>query len=228
VITLEQLEALRAALPDDDALPASTTKAALDAHQQRRRELDRRLLAARNAMQTLAALADPDPLWAERLNAWRQTLCAELLALPPRIRDAKLLGVQRNLTLSIRVLDFGPDHALKDCEYSLGSLRIGELMREAGYEAQGADPDRNFTGVMPWFGSLKEIEHRAKDVERRRFAAQSALDDALLDDDEREKKGAEAKARRAALDALPTRKVRGDGSQFDKYPDGRIVEIEAL
>jgi len=47
----------------------------------------------------------------------------------------------------------------------------------------------------------------------------------LLDDDERAKRDAESKARRAALDALPERKTRGDGTMYDRYPDGRRVEV---
>ena len=99
----------------------------------------------------------------------------------------------------------------------MATLALGELMREAGYAPEGADPNSNFAGVMPWGGSLRDIERHAKDVTKRRDAAQATLDDALLDDDERAKRDAEAKARRAALDALPTRKVRGDGSQYDRY-----------
>jgi hypothetical protein len=223
-MTLAELEAERAAIVDDDQLPVTTTRAGLTAHQLRRNTLDQRIMQAKAAHRTLAALAEPDPLWEERLNAWRPQLCDELLALPPRIRDPKLLGLQRNLTLSIRCIDFGPD-VLSNSGYSLTTLRLGELMREAGYEAQGADPRLNFAGMMPWHGSIKEVEHRVKDVERRRAAAQAALDDALLDDDERAAREAESKARRDALNALPQRKVRGDGSQYDKYPDGRRVEV---
>jgi hypothetical protein len=214
-MTLAELEAQRAAIPDDDALPGI---------QQRRRDLDRRLRQARDATATLAELHEPDVTWEERLHAWREVLCDELLAMPPRIRDAHLLGLQRNLTLSIRCIDFVPS-LLKDTLYDVSTLRLGELMREAGYEAQGADPDRNYAGTMPWAGSLRDIEHRTKDVTKRREAAQSALDDALLDDDERAKREAESKARIAALNALPQRKTRGDGSQYDKYPDGRRVEV---
>lgn len=78
---------------------------------------------------------------------------------------------------------------------------------------------------MPWFGSLPEVERRIQQLTTQRAEAQARLDEALLDDAERERLAAEDKARRAALNAAPQRKVRGDGSQFDRYPDGRMVEV---
>ena len=42
--------------------------------------------------------------WLAHLTAWRQTLCNELLAIKSPIRDAHLLGVRRNLELSILTL----------------------------------------------------------------------------------------------------------------------------
>jgi hypothetical protein len=225
-MTLAELEAQRAAIPDDGALPASTTRDELAAIQQRRALLDHRLLQARNATATLAALPslDADAQWLAHLTAWRKTLCDELLALPPRIRDAHLLGVQQSVTLSIKCIDFGL-RVLDDSGYHLASTRLGQLMTQAGYEVAGADPDRHFAGTLPWFGHLDLVKHRIKDTERRRAAAEAALDEALLDDDVRAEREAEAKARLDALNALPQRKVRGDGSQYDKYPDGRRVEV---
>jgi hypothetical protein len=35
------------------------------------------------------------------------------------------------------------------------------------------------------------------------------------------------KVRRDAFNAAPQRKVRGDGSQYDRYPDGREVEVSS-
>jgi hypothetical protein len=225
-MTLEDLEALRAAIPDDGALPASTTSDERAAMQRRRADLDRRLMRARDATATLAALAtdDADAQWRDRLEAWRRVLCDELLALPPRIRDAPTLGVQQNVTLSIRAIDFGL-RVLENTGYGLTNLRLGELMAGDGYEHIGADPERNYAGEMPWHGCLKEVEHRINDRERRRAAAQAQLDEAFMDDDVRARRDAEADRRRAELNARPVRKTRGDGSQYDKWPDGRRVEI---
>ena len=98
-------------------------------------------------------------------------------------------------------------------------------MIDAGYQISGPDPDHHYSGELPWNSSIKEVEHRLKDVERRRAIAQSALDDALMDDDARAQRDAEAKARRDAANGQPRRKTRGDGSVYDRYPDGRVVEI---
>ncbi len=109
--------------------------------------------------------------------------------------------------------------------YDLVTLRLGQLMREAGYEPAGADADRSFSGVMPWFGSLPEVERRIANLQKQRDDAQARLDEALLDDEMRIEREAEATARREAVNALPTRKVRGDGSMYDRFPDGRVVEV---
>lgn len=98
-------------------------------------------------------------------------------------------------------------------------------MRHAGFEPAGADRDRNYSGVMPWFGSLPEVERRIAALQKQRDDAQARLDEAMLDDAERERRAVEAKARRDALNAAPQRKVRGDGSQFHRFSDGRVVDV---
>lgn len=225
-MTIEELEQRRAARKDPRDLPHTTTRAEVDTYVADTAALDRRILQAGNATATLAALgsAEDDERWRDLLIAARDTLCGELLSLKSPIRDAHTLGVQANLTLSIRIIDFGLK-VIKDSGYDLLTLKLGELMRAAGYAPQGADPDRNFSGTMPWFGSLPEVEKRIGALAARREQAQAALDDALMDDAERAERDAAAKARRDALNALPTRKTRGDGSQFDKFPDGRRVEV---
>lgn len=225
-MTIEHLQAQRAAIPEDGALPASTTRDELVALQAQRLALDRRIRQAREAMATLAALgtADADAAWRDHLTAWRAVLCDELLAIKSPIRDPKTMGKSRSLSLSIRCIDFGL-RVVEDTGYDLTTLRLGELMREAGYAVEGADPDRHYAGTMPWHGSLPEVEQRIEDLTKRRERAQAALDDALLDDDERAAQEAAAKAKRDELNARPVRKVRGDGSQYDKYPDGRRVEV---
>ena len=107
----------------------------------------------------------------------------------------------------------------------LTTLKLGALMVADGYEIVGADPARYYGGGLPWFGSLPEVQRRLEDLDRRREEAQAALDEALLDDDVRAKRDAEAAANIAALNAQPQRKMRGDGTMYDKYPDGRRVEV---
>ena len=224
--TIATLEAERAAIPEDGALPATISRDELAAILIRRVTLDRRIMAARDAEATLASLpsAEPDELWLAFLNTARAKLCDERLALPPRIRDPHMLGVQKNISHSLRCIDFGLAE-FKDSGWDLMTLRLGALMREAGYEPTAQEPARNYAGEMPWFGTVDDVEHRLKNTERRRAAALAQLDDALMDDAERERREAESKQRIAALNALPVRKTRGDGSQYDKYPDGRRVEV---
>jgi hypothetical protein len=115
--------------------------------------------------------------WVRHLNAWRTTLCTELLALPLRIRDAKTLRVQRNLTLSIKTIDFGLD-VITDSGDDVTTLRLGELMIASGFAIDSA-------GALPWFGSLKEVDRRLKAIERRRHAQRDDASDTVTSHDER-------------------------------------------
>jgi hypothetical protein len=205
-VTLEQLEQLRAARLDPRDLPHTTTRREADAYAAETAALDHRAETAKAAMATLATLAtdDADAEWLDRLNVWRKTLCDELLALPSRIRDARTLGVQKNVTLSIRAIDFGGGQ-FRNSGWELESSRLGALMIADGYEVVGADPAQNYGGRLPCHGSIKEVEHRMKDAARRRARAQAQLDSALMDDDERAKQEAEAKELREALNSLRVR-----------------------
>lgn len=222
---LDELTKQRAAIPDPGALPVTTTRDEAAAMAEQRLTLDRRIADIRNAVSTLAALptTDADVEWRDRLNHWRDTLCAELVD-TPRIRDRAEIGRQQNLTLSIRTVDHGVG-VIEASGYDLTTLRLGQLMRADGFEPVGADPLRNFVGMMPWAGSLKDVERRIISVEKRRAVAEARLAAALLDDATREQLAAENKARRDALNALPTRKRRGDGSEYDRFPDGRVIEV---
>jgi hypothetical protein len=113
------------------------TRAQQDVHARatRMRVLTRRMTAIRVAKKALAGLPPLTPLqeWFDHQGAWRETLCDESLDLPTHISDPHTLGVHRNLTLSIRTLDFGPD-VIDGTGYDLTTLRLGVLMREAGFE----------------------------------------------------------------------------------------------
>jgi hypothetical protein len=52
------------------------------------------------------------------------------LALPPRIRDARTLGVQQSISLSIKSIDSG----LRVGRFALNTLRLGQLLIEAGFQ----------------------------------------------------------------------------------------------
>jgi hypothetical protein len=106
------------------------------------------------------------------------------------------LGVQQNVTLSIRAIDVGLT-AFNDTGYDLTNI--------------GADPRVNYSGEMPWFGSLPQVEQRIATA----IAVHPLHDAVALTPDQL-----------AARNALPVRKTRFDGSQYDKYPDGRRVEVK--
>ena len=185
-----------------------------------------RLTAIHAATAAIANLSPtaPDQEWLDHLNAWRNTLCEELRALPATIRDAHTLGLKTNLVLSIRAIDLGPDVA-NGTGYDLTTLRLGALMIESGYEVLGADRDRHYAGKLPWHGSLPKVERRLADWRKQRAEAEARLADAVLDEAGRERRVAERKSQIDALNATPVRKTRGDGSQYDRYPDGRRVEV---
>src|SRR5690242_5822208 len=98
-MTLDELQALRAARKDRDDLPDGMTRREVDAYTRDTALLDRRLQQARDAKADLLSLAsdDDDTEWLAHEESWRKVLCDELLALPSRIRDPKLLGRRVNL-----------------------------------------------------------------------------------------------------------------------------------
>jgi len=151
-------------------------------------------------------------------------IVARLCRGAPPTHDTYDEALAANLTLSIKVIDEGLP-VLEKSTYDLTTIRLAKLMIEDGYGIIGRDPRINFLGTLPWHGSIPEVEERIATVERRRAEAQSALDDALLSDEERAARDAQADIRRAEANAAPTRKVRGDGSQYLKHVDGKIEEV---
>lgn len=215
-MTLEQLEQDLAALPSDEVYQRQ-----LDDLRQKREILSARIQTVRSATATMATLDQEIAThtnWFEQLTAWRKTLCDELLALPSPIRTDRDQGKKRNLELSIQTIDSGLP---ADTGWELETLRLGHLMSEAGY-VEGPRIANQVKGPLPWYGSLPTVEDRLKGLTKRRDDARARLDEALLDDTERDRRAAEQIKR----NAMPVRKTRGDGSQYDKYPDGRVVELE--
>ena len=132
----------------------------------------------------LEAERDREQTWLANSTAWRAPLCDELLAIKSPIRNPKILGVKRNLELSILTIDRGTG-VLVGTGYDLTNLRLGELMGAWGFAPVGADPARNFAGELPWFGSMKEVAQRLEDLDRRLALAQEQLTAASLTDAER-------------------------------------------
>ncbi len=201
-----------------------TKRAALDARRaQAHRELNmcdsieavltQRICALHAAPATLAGLPPitTEEEYRDFLIGARETLCGELFALPAPIRNDRDLCAQRSLSLSLAVIDRGLG-AIIDTGCVLDTLRLGQLMSAAG--------------IVAWRGTVSETEERIERLKRQRAGAEALLANALLDDAARERLAAEDAARVDAINAMPTRKTRGDGSQYDRYPDGRVVEVE--
>jgi hypothetical protein len=222
---LAQMIQERADRKEEEDLPRSMTLREVSDYVACTRGLDGRIHALRVAISTRASLPSLDHLtqWRDQLTTWRQILCDEVAALPARLSTGHQIGVAQNLMLSIRFIDGG---SVDGTGYALETLRLGALMREAGYVA-AAPVDGQSIGRLPWFGALPEVEYRIREVTKRRAESQAALDDAMLDDAERERLARERAVRVTAANAGPQRKTRGDGTQYDKYPDGRIVEVTA-
>jgi len=176
----------------------------------------------------LAAQADLAPkiatlqTWHDDLTAIRQQIGVEFRH-APRPRTDRDYGRFLNLQMSISCIDRGPEVA-RDSGWSLETLRVGELLRERGYVA-GTPIENQAMGLLPWLGALPNVERRLAELQKEYANTERRLAEALLDDDERERQAAE---RRKAAAAIPVRKTRGDGSQFDEYADGRVVEVEPV
>ena len=217
---LEQLEAELAALPGEEVLQRP-----LDANRTTRAVLESRIETIRFASHALANVAPQIAAVTTQLaevTEWRSVLCDRLLAEPPRPRTDVARGRVQALTLSIQAIDRGLG-VMSGSGWEQETLPLGELMRAAGYE-EGPKVANQVRGQLPWPGSIPELERRLRDLQQQRDDAQRRLDDALLDDAERERLAAERMAR---FNATPQRKTRGDGSQYDRYPDGRVVEVLA-
>ena len=189
-MTLEQLQAQRDAIPSDDALPATTTRGELAASQAKRVTLDARISMVNEASAELATLDETtDVAWLDDLNTWRKALVDELFTIKSPMRDPKLIGLSKNLTVSIRCIDRGISQ-FRDSGWTLENCRLGDLMIASGYPINGADPARHYVGQLPWHGSIKETEAKLKLTAQRRAHAQQRLDSALIDDDGREQQEA--------------------------------------
>lgn len=176
---LEQLQADAAAV----VVAREAAERDLEVLQKREEDLSRRITTiqvANTALRGLPAI-EPDREWLKLLKAWRKTLADELLALPERPATDMEVGQRRNLTLSIATIDRGPS-VLSNTGYDLTTLRLGRLMRDAGYEPLGGDPRRFYSGVMPWFGTIEDVEERIAAHNERRAKAQAQLDQALAVD----------------------------------------------
>lgn len=184
-------------------------------------KIDAKIATLNTTVATYAALPslDTEIAWLGFLQSSRKTIDAEILAMPPRIRNEKELEQQQRLVWSMRLIDFGFGIAVHLPIVDLSSTRIGELMAAAGYATSGPE----LRGPRGWQGPIKETETRIKHLTAQRATAQAALDVVLLDDTERAKHDAASAARRAVLDSLHL-KMNSTGTGYvpcDEYGDVR-------
>lgn len=225
---LADLTAKRAAIPDDDALPASTTRAELAVIQQQRLDVDRQLAQFNKAVAAVATLGtvEDDARWRDQLIEFRAALNADLLAQKPVIRDPHRLGVAKNLTLSIEAIDYGPQ-VFAGTGWSLENSRLGALLIAAGYAMTDADPSTNYVGKLPWFGALREVEQRIADLATQRAQVEANLEDQLMTDEQRAAREAEAKALRDAINGLDV-KIAPDGKSLVAYQNDDVFLVDQM
>ena len=96
------------------------------------------------------------------INGVREKLCKEIIDLP-KPKTEREWGYLTNLKISITCIDRGAAF-VDGSGWSIDTLRLGALLREAGAE---------------WQGSIPEIEARIKDAQRRVDDARAVL---LADD----------------------------------------------
>ena len=168
-MTLDQLQLELAALPDPLDIPPRRS----EEYETRRSVLRARIETIRRASATLADVGPEIATltgWHDFLDASRETLCAQLLALASG--DQRQHGVK----LSIMQIDRGLD--FRNEGYP-ASLPLDDLLSAAGYASSRGTLAR--TCGEAWRGSLPEVEHRLAELQARRDDAQRRLDAALRD-----------------------------------------------
>jgi hypothetical protein len=225
-VTLASLQQELASMLSPLDIPGDWSLRQRDDYERQRSELRGRIQTADMSVHTIRKRApqlQDAAEWLTHLQSWRTLVVDELLAMPNRVYTPQDIGRRESLSLSLTCIDRGVQHIV-GTGLSLETLRLGQLMKDSGYTECPPSPDRVW-GCLPWNGSMPETEQRVRELMAEVTDAEARLDLALLDDEARAKRAAEERARYQELAGRPTRKTRGDGSQYDKYPDGRIVEV---
>lgn len=175
------------------------------------------------ACSSLQSSLDADVEWLPHLKAWREALSAELLAMPPRIRNERELEQKVDLEWSIRLIDHGSS-AMALPVVTLQPTRVGRLMRQAGFEVQG----EGLRGPRGWRGSLPEVEARIKANTVERDKAHAKLDALLLSDSERAERDAAVAAHRAALNAMRVQQNPDGNGLIAFTPDDELLLPEDM
>ena len=181
-MTLEDMQSELASLLDPLDYPGDWTQRQRDTYETRRSWLRAKIQDASAAQAVLASVVPQMAAleeWRAFLVPTRATLCAEVMALG-KPSSSREFGQRQNLLLSIQVIDRGV-RVIEDSGYSLATLRLGALMRAAGFP-QSAPVGNQMVGDMSfYYGSLPVVEERIKELTKLRDDAQYRLDAALRD-----------------------------------------------
>ena len=176
------------------------------------------------AVASLASELEDAERWQTTLVSIRAQVAEELIAGSGYPRTRAEIEHQQNLQLSIVSIDKGLRGLEGATAYSLAGTRLAELLTDAGYAPSSAEHLKMFGG-FPWRGSLRDVEKEIIALNKQLDAARREVEEANLTP-------AEVAQRHKERQMQPVRKVRGDGSQYDRYYDenGRVtadVEVTA-
>ena len=192
---LESLKRQLAALPNQEDVPL-TYKAQAE-HAAKQSSLTGRIRTIQSAT---AALAECNPTitflteWRSQLLEWREALTAaqpEALS-PEALAERKVAnrivgfidrvdvpkGATYSQVLSIKVIEIGPV-VLQDTGVMLETLPLGRMMRESGYTESVTPPPGEVGMRLPWYGSLREVDARLKELQVRKRDAEVRLERAI-------------------------------------------------
>jgi hypothetical protein len=159
----------------------------------------------------------------QQLKGWDEELFQEEVAAMAGVKyptPAQLSEQQSRVRSMLWIkmgIPLGDGHALR-------TSPLGVKMARDGYIAPPPPKDEPYKIMdLPWYGSLEDVKRRLKALSQQRDEALSALEEALLTDEQRVARLEATKKK----NARPQRKTRGDGSTFDRYLDGRVEEVSA-
>lgn len=222
------LQKQRAERLDELDLPRTMTQRQVNEYMAETTRIEQRIVnfdkvaAEYNACTSEDAAADAR--WMEFIVAARKTLCDELLQIKSPIRDRETKLRADGLEWGLRYIDRGLTASTIGPVVTLEPTRLGELMAAAGYAVSGYA----LHGPNGFRCSLPEVEKRIAHLAKRRAAAEAALDEVLMSDEERAARDAEADELRAASDSLRLKGNAEGTGVIARDADGNELPVSAM
>jgi hypothetical protein len=191
--TLEALEQELASLGSPGDVPLTYNAQAEYARKQSAlRGRIRTIQVSQRTMQEVEPQLVDLTAWQRHLLGWREEICGARPELPDLLRERqepnRIMGcIDRvdvppdatySQVLSLRVVESGLS-ALDGSGYMLETLPLGDCMRASGYSETVPPPPGEAGMRLPWFGSLREVETRLKELQTRRDDAATRLERAV-------------------------------------------------